>query len=147
MSCGTLISELRERGVIGFATLQPKAAVTGAAIVAAEVELSAADVERAFVCCQDGRGGDEGNASVDFDEFCTALALCGQVKYEEVEGMSPEQRVKTLVATFLGEQDEVGAVSAAVAPATWPATGATSSSKGTAKLIVTSGGWSAWSTR
>jgi hypothetical protein len=35
-----------------------------------------------------------------------ALALCGHVKYEEVEQMSLAQRVAGIVANFLGEQDE-----------------------------------------
>jgi len=116
MSVGTLVGEFKERGLLGMRTVTPTAAVTGAACSDVEVELSAADVERAFVSCQDGAGGEEGNATIDFDEFLTALALCGQIKFEAVKEMSLAQRVSAVVATYLREQSEAAVISAVVSP-------------------------------
>ena len=44
------------------------------------------------------------------------LALCGHVKYEEVEQMSLAQRVAGIVANFFVEQDEEEVITAAVVP-------------------------------
>ena len=52
----------------------PTAAVTDDKSERVEAELSAADVERAFVSCQ---GGDEGAETISF-----CLAICGRVKFE-----------------------------------------------------------------
>ena len=116
MGVATLVSEFRERKVLGARQVQPKAAITGVKLEEVTVELAASDVERAFVSCQDGAGGDEGNATIDFNEFMMCLALCGHVKFEAVKDMSLEQRVHALVVSYLGDKDEAKAVSAAIAP-------------------------------
>jgi hypothetical protein len=76
----------------------PTAAVTGK-----KSELSGADVERAFVSCQDGHGGDEGTETISFDDFLTCLlAICSGVKFEAVAEMSTAQRVEALITNYLG---------------------------------------------
>ena len=44
------------------------------------------------------------------------LALCGHMKYEEVEGMSLAQRVAGIVANLLGEKSEEQVITEAIAP-------------------------------
>ena len=67
-------------------------------------------VAGAFVTAQKGMPASAQEAKarevVDFEEFVTCLALCGHLKYEEVEQMSLAQRVAGIVANFLGEKDE-----------------------------------------
>ena len=109
MSCPTLVAEMMERKLIGA-----RRVASGA--LDAELQLAAADVQRAFVSCQRGDGGDEGNATIDFEEFLLCLALCGAIKYEEVAAMSAEQKVLAVAANYLGDKDESAAVGEAVAP-------------------------------
>ncbi|KOO22536.1 hypothetical protein Ctob_006009 [Chrysochromulina tobinii] len=108
MSCPTLVAEMKERKVIGARMVSP---ASGGADV--EAQLAVSDVERAFVSCQRGDGGDEGNSTIDFEEFLLCLALCGAVKYQEVTEMSNEVKVATLVATYLGQKEEVAATQVA----------------------------------
>ena len=86
MSRPTLVSECKERGLVASKAVEPVAAVTGAPVASVHVELAVADVERAFVSCQDGAGGDEGAETIHFDEFLTCLGLCGQIKFEASAG-------------------------------------------------------------
>ena len=116
MSCPTLIVELTARKLIGARVITPRASVTGTSTNDVEVALSAVDVQRAFVSCQRGDGGDEGNETIDFDEFLLCLALCGQIKFDEIGEMELEAKVGSIVATFLGEMDESAAIGDAIAP-------------------------------
>ena len=50
-------------------------------------------------------GGDEGSVTINFDEFLTALALIGNVKYADVGAMDVAAKVEALVANFLNEGD------------------------------------------
>ena len=77
------------------------------------------DVQYAFVVAQDGArslAGEEGAETIGFDEFATCVALCGCVKYEEVEQMSLAQRVAGIVANLLGEKDEQQVITQAIVP-------------------------------
>ena len=59
----------------------------------------------------------EGDAPVlTFDEFLVCLALCGHIKYEEIDEMSLAQRVDGVIANYLGEKDEHAVITEAVAP-------------------------------
>ena len=77
-------------------------------------------VAGAFVTAQKGLPASAQEAKarevVDFEEFVTCLALCGHLKYEEVEQMSLAQRVAGIVANFLGEKDEEHVIAEAVVP-------------------------------
>ena len=95
-------------------TVLPVPAVTGSTAQPVHLNLAAIEVKAAFVTCQRGDGGDEGNATIDFDEFLVCLALCGHIKYEEVEQMSLAQRVEGIVANYLGERDEQAVIDAAM---------------------------------
>ena len=99
MSKANLVLECKERGLLGQRSVKED----GKDVM---VELAAADVERAFVSCQDGQGGDEGADTINFDEFLTCLAILGNIKFEDVSSMSTGQRVEALVANFLGVKDE-----------------------------------------
>ena len=116
MSRATLISECKERGLVGAKQLTPSGGVTGTATSEVSVELSVADIERAFVSCQDGDGGEEGAETINFDEFLTCIALVGNVKYADVSAMDTSARVGAIVANYLREKDEHQVVSAAIAP-------------------------------
>ena len=116
MSCPTLVAECQERKLLGGRLVTPRSTVVGASTADVEVALSAADVQRAFVSCQDGGGGEEGNTTINFDEFLMCLTLCGQVKYAAVAEMTMEQKVSSLVATYLGERDDASAIGNAIAP-------------------------------
>ena len=61
----------------------------------------------------DPEGDDQ---TITFDEFVVCLALCGHIKYEEVEQMSLAQRVAGIVANYLGEKDEQAVITEAVVP-------------------------------
>ena len=56
------------------------------------------------------------NGRVDFDEFVVCLALCGHIKYEEVEQMSLAQRVTGIVSNLFGEKDEQKVITEACVP-------------------------------
>ena len=84
-----------------------------------QVSLSAMDVQYAFVVAQDGArslAGEEGAETIGFDEFAACVALCGCVKYEEVEQMSLAQRVAGICSNLLGEKDEQQVITQAIVP-------------------------------
>ena len=112
----TFCEKMFSKKVAVEASVQPIASTKGATLPPVHLNLSMLDMKSAFVTCQRGDGGDEGNATIDFDEFLVCLALCGHIKYEEVEQMSLAQRVEGIVANYLGERDEQAVVTAAVAP-------------------------------
>jgi hypothetical protein len=101
-----LLKELAERKVQRDLTVAPTPAYRGAVMPAVHTSLSALDIRGAFVTCQSCAPGEEGADTIDAEEFLVCLALCGHVKYEEVEQMSLAQRVAGIVANFLGEKDE-----------------------------------------
>ena len=93
--------------------MRPVAAIKGLVIPPVHTSLSMLDAKAAFTAAQrTPESGDAASARavVELSEFQTALALCGAIKYEEVEGMSLAQRVAGIVANFLGEKDEVAVV-------------------------------------
>ena len=52
--------------------------------------LSQLDIKGAFVTAQQGEGDKD---KVDVAEFLNILALCGHIKYEEIDSMTLAQRV------------------------------------------------------
>ena len=48
----------------------------------------------------------EGNETIDFDEFVICLGLIGHIKYEEIEEMTLYMRVEGMIRNFLQEEDE-----------------------------------------
>ena len=116
MTCPTLVALLTERRLLGARLVTPRATTTGGATADVEVALSAADVQRAFVSCQNGQHGDEGNATIDFDEFLTCLALCGMLKYADVESMDLAGKIDGIAHEFLGKKSD-GDIVASSGPA------------------------------
>ena len=97
--------------------MQLVAEVKGMVMPAVHTNLSMLDAKAAFTAAQrtpdSGATPDSGGSAravVDLAEFQMALALCGTIKYEEVEQMSLAQRVAGVTANFLGEKDEVAVV-------------------------------------
>ena len=101
-----LMDDVFERNVTKDITVSPTPAVKGMVVPKVHSNLSWLDCKGAFVTCQDGQHGDEGAETIDFDEFMVCLALCGQIKYEEIKEMTLVQRVSGIFANYLGEKDE-----------------------------------------
>ena len=110
------MEDATERNLLHEQKVRSKMALAGAEGRAYAVHLTASDLRSAFVACQRGDHGEEGNATIDFDEFLVCLALCGHVKYEEVGEMSLAQRVAGICANYLGQKNEQDVTTEAVAP-------------------------------
>ena len=95
-SMDTITQEFFDRRLARDVTVLPVPAVTGSTAQPVHSNLAAIEVKAAFVTCQRGDGGDEGNATIDFDEFLVCLALCGHIKYEEVEDLPPQYDATTM---------------------------------------------------
>jgi hypothetical protein len=111
-----LLKELAERKVQRDLTVAPTPAYRGAVMPAVHTSLSALDIRGAFVTCQSCAPGEEGADAIDAEEFLWCLALCGHVKYEEVEQMSLAQRVAGICSNLLGEKDEQQVITQAIVP-------------------------------
>ena len=99
--------------------MRPVAAIKGLVIPPVHTSLSMLDAKAAFTAAQrTPESGDAASARavVELSEFQTALALCGAIKYEEVEGMSLAQRVAGIIPNFLGEKDEQQVITQAIVP-------------------------------
>ena len=116
LAADLLLSELQERRVQRDIRVTPVPAFRGMTPPEVHTSLSALDVKGAFVACQGAEHGEEGAPTIDFEAFLVCLALCGHVKYEEVEQMSLAQRVAGIVANFLGEKDEQQVLTEVLAP-------------------------------
>ena len=113
LSLELLVAELSRRGLCKDVKLRPTAAVTGTVLPELRTHLSQHDVKGAFVTAQ---AAQDEQGAVDFNEFVLCLALCGHVKYEEVEGMTLKQRVAGIAANFLGDRDEQQVLTHALVP-------------------------------
>ena len=91
----------------------PVGAVAGMTLPAVHTNLSMLDMKGAFVSSQEG---EKGRDAVSYDEFCTCLALCGHIKYEEVGEMKLAKRVEGIVLQFLGDTTEQEVISDAIVP-------------------------------
>jgi len=111
MSRMTLVTELKERGIIVQKNVKAKPKVTGDDAGSVELSLASLDVEAAFTLCQDGGHGDAANETIEFDEFLIALGMCGCFKYSE-GGMSIPQRVEAIIGEFLGKSSAEAALEA-----------------------------------
>ena len=116
LAADLLLSELQERRVQRDIRVTPVPAFRGMTPPEVHTSLSALDVKGAFVACQGAEHGEEGAPTIDFEAFLVCLALCGHVKYEEVEQMSLAQRVAGIIANFLGEKDEQQVLTEVLAP-------------------------------
>ena len=77
-------------------------------------KLSYLDAKCGFITC--AKASNAADEQLGFDDYVMALALCGHMKYEEVEGMSLAQRVAGVCANLLGEKDEQAVISEAIVP-------------------------------
>uniref|UniRef100_A0A7S2CRY1 EF-hand domain-containing protein n=1 Tax=Haptolina brevifila TaxID=156173 RepID=A0A7S2CRY1_9EUKA len=107
----TIVAEFKDRNLVVIKKANPRPPITGQPPPEVEVGLSALDVESAFIQCQSGdHAADGGNDSIDIDEFCWLLALCGMVKYAAVDGMSMTQKVDGIAREFLGVASDAALV-------------------------------------
>ena len=116
LDLSSLAHLLSEQGVLNELLVRPTSAFKGVLLPEVHTSLSALDVKGAFVACQGAEHGEEGAPTIDFEAFLVCLALCGHVKYEEVEQMSLAQRVAGIIANFLGEKDEQQVLTEVLAP-------------------------------
>jgi len=112
MSRTTMVTDLKERGIIVQKNVKAKPKVTGDEAAAVDLSLSALDVESAFTLCQAGGHGDAANETIEFDEFLIALGMCGAFKYSE-GGMSIPQRIEAIISEYLGKSSAEAALEAA----------------------------------
>ena len=96
--------------------VKPTPAVKGMVPPEVHANLSWLDCKGAFVSGQHSNDKDADKLTMDFDEWQTCLALCGHIKYEEVEEMSLLQRVEAIFCNYFGEKDEHAIISAALYP-------------------------------
>jgi hypothetical protein len=90
-------------------TITPTPAVKGMAMPAYHSNLSQMDIKSAFVTAQAADGADDGvdsRQTIDFEEWQVCLALCGHIKYEEIEEMSLPQKVEGILANYMRGEDE-----------------------------------------
>ncbi|MEC8039040.1 MAG: hypothetical protein VX152_12225, partial [Pseudomonadota bacterium] len=98
MTIDDLCADLLERGVMGDKTQPPYPPVVGMAVEKVHMNLSALDIKGAFVTAQQGEANRD---QIDAAEFVHIVALCGHIKYEEVEAMSLAQCVAGAFANVL----------------------------------------------
>eukprot|EP00966_Prymnesium_polylepis_P147009 3395466-Prymnesium_polylepis.1 len=87
MGMEVFCNDLFHRGVAKECTVRPTPAVQGELLANVHSNLSWLDAKNAFVTCQAADDTDD-KLTVTFDEFVMCLALCGHLKYEEVEQMT-----------------------------------------------------------
>ena len=116
MSMEMFQQELQDRRCIKEITVNPTSMVKGQVWPPQHSNLSWLDAKGAFTTAQRGDGGEDGNETIDFDEFVVALALCGSIKYEEVAEMTLATRFSGMVQNYLVEADEQFIISEAVVP-------------------------------
>ena len=78
------------RRIVREITVSPTPAVKGMTMPKVHSNLSQLDIKGAFVSAQEQDNADDGVNSlltIDFEEWKMCLALCGTIKYEEVEEM------------------------------------------------------------
>ena len=111
-----LMEDFMGRNVTKDITVKPTPAVKGAVVPDVHSNLSWLDCKGAFVTAQDKDAAGADNNTVTFDEFVVCLALCGHIKYEEVEQMSLASRVSAAFCNYFGEKDEHAVISEALYP-------------------------------
>jgi hypothetical protein len=116
MSMDMFQKQLQERRCIQDLMIKPTPKVKGQVFPVQKCNFSWLDAKGAFTTAQRGDGGEEGNESIDFDEFVIALALCGSIKYENIAEMTLATRFSGMVQNYLNEADEQFIVSEAVVP-------------------------------
>ena len=113
LTMAAFLDEVGKRGLIKDLDVRPTPSVVGTVLPSVHSNLSHLDVKGAFATAQnkgdDAAGGDASDMHVDFDEFCACLALCGHIKYAEVEQMDLPMRVAGIITNLLKE----GAISRA----------------------------------
>ena len=112
MSMDMLQDELSKRRVTKELTVNPTPKVKGDVHPPRHTNLSWLDAKGAFTTAQFIREGrdsaetNEGNETIDFDEFVICLGLIGHIKYEEIDEMSLADRLQAAVDNWLVLKDE-----------------------------------------
>ena len=112
MNMDMLQDELTLRRCTKEITLKPTPKIKGDVWPDRHSNLSWLDAKGAFTTCQNGYSGrdqaetDEGNTTIDFDEFIVCLGLMGHIKYEEIDEMSLADRFAAMVDNWTLERDE-----------------------------------------
>ena len=109
---GLIQDELSARRVTKEITVNPTPKVKGEVFAPRHSNLSWLDAKGAFTTAQFVREGrdtaetNEGNETIDFDEFVICLGLLGHIKYEEIDEMSLADRLQASVDNWLVVRDE-----------------------------------------
>ncbi len=82
-------------------TVSPVSAVAGRSLPQVSVSLSAVDAKLAFWCSSAGAAHAADAAPLGWEAFGLWLALCGAIKYRDVPGMRPVQRIDAFVAELV----------------------------------------------
>ena len=104
--------EFSARRVSKEITITPTPKVKGDVFPTRHSNLSWLDAKGAFTTAQLVREGrdtaetEEGNETIDFDEFVVVLGLCGHIKYEEIDEMSLADRLLAITDNWLIVRDE-----------------------------------------
>jgi len=112
MSMEILQDELTARRVAKDIYITPTPKVKGDAFPQRHCNLSWLDCKGAFTTAQFVREGrdtaetDEGNETIDFDEFVVCLGLMGHIKYLEIEEMTLADRLLAITDNWLLTRDE-----------------------------------------
>ena len=91
-------------GIVREVTVKPTPAVKGMVMTPVHSNLSQLDIKGAFVTAQNEDTSDDGvdsRQTIDFEEWCICLGLCGQIKYEEVTEMTLRDRIEGIIANYL----------------------------------------------
>ena len=92
------------RRIVREVTVKPTPAVKGMVMPPVHSNLSQLDIKGAFVTAQNEDTSDDGvdsRQTIDFEEWCICLGLCGQIKYEEVTEMTLRDRIEGIIANYL----------------------------------------------
>ena len=97
------------RRIVRELTVTPTPAIKGMQMPSYHSNLSQMDIKSAFMAAQredTTKDGVNSLLTIDFHEWILCLALCGHIKYEEVEEMTLEQRVEGLFSNYIRGEDE-----------------------------------------
>ena len=106
---GKADSDKGSRRIVRELTITPTPAVKGMKMDSYHSNLSQMDIKSAFATAQEADTSDDGVNSlltIEYKEWLMALALCGTIKYEEIEEMDLAQKVEGLISNYLRGEDE-----------------------------------------
>ena len=104
-----MMEDFKDRGLLIDRIIHPTPSVAGTTPPDVHTNLSWLDVKGAFVTAQEkddtlaasnGKTTMDANMTMTFDEYYMCVALCGTIKYEEIEQMSLAQKVEGIFLNY-----------------------------------------------